>query len=123
MHTREEDQLKFEISFFEPVVERNPDNVECLRALAEDYTRVGRYEDGLRADLRLARLCPRDPAVLYNLACSLSLTGQVKRAMEVLSEAVALGYRDFDHMRRDPDLARVRDLPEFRDLVGSEDDG
>jgi Flp pilus assembly protein TadD len=122
MHTREEDQLRFEISFFEPVLERNPDNVECLKALAENYTRVGRYEDGLRADLHLARLCPGDPIVQYNLACSLSLTGQVARAMEVLSEAVTLGYRDFDHIRKDPDLSRVRELPAFRDLVECEDD-
>ncbi len=122
MHTSGDDQLEFEISFFEPVLERNPNNIECLKALAENYTRMGRYEDGLRADLQLARLCPGDSVVQYNLACSLSLTGQVGRAIEVLTEAVSLGYTDFDHMKRDPDLSKVRELPEFLDIVELDDD-
>jgi len=64
--------------------------------------------EGLEVDERLARLEPRNPLVLYNLACSYSLTNQVERGLEILKQAIALGYRDFKWLRRDPDLRRLR---------------
>ena len=69
------DSLDFEIAFFEGLVKKNPNYVEALVTLAEAYTVGGRYADGLKMDLRLARLCKNDPTVHYNLACSLALTG------------------------------------------------
>ena len=41
--------------------------------------------------------------------------------MHPLREAIAAGWRDFAHMQKDPDLAPLRDLPEFKALLpGSE---
>ena len=41
--------------------------------------RRSRFEDGLSVDRRLARLCPSDPLVHYNLACSFSLTEEFQK--------------------------------------------
>lgn len=40
-----------------------------------------------------------------------------KRALELLAQAVALGYDDFAHLRDDDDFANVRELPEFQAIV------
>ena len=98
----------FETSVLERVLERDPDNMEVLAALAETYTRMRRYRRGLELDKRLVAHDPRDPLFRYNLACSFSLTGDLDAAVESLRVAFELGYRDFEHLRHDADLRRLR---------------
>jgi len=45
---------------------------------------------------------------LYNLACARSQQGQTAGALEALSMAIVLGYKDLKHMETDGDLERVR---------------
>ena len=105
--------LDIEIGFLEGVVKRDRRNVEALQLLGDDYTQRGRYEEGLKIDRRLARLCPGDPLVQYNLACSFSLTAEHRKAANALRKAIQYGYRDFDHLRRDTDLAPLRKQPVY----------
>ena len=113
--TRQElKDLDFEISFMEGVARRDPQFIEALQILGDDYTRRGRYVEGLKVDERLAALCPEDAMVRYNLACSCALTGLPERAARELEQAIDLGYRDFNWMSRDPDLKALRADPLYR---------
>jgi hypothetical protein len=67
-------------------------------------------------DEQLSRLEPRNPLVFYNLACSYSLIGEVDLAATALDKALALGYRDFKWLAKDPDLRTLRKHPLFRDI-------
>jgi len=100
--------LDVQIGFIEGLVRRDPGYVDALQLLGDNYTRRGRYTEGLEVDERLARLEPRNPLVLYNLACSYSLTDQFESAVETLRKAIDCGYRDFNWLRRDPDLRKFR---------------
>lgn len=100
--------LDVEIGFIEGVVRRDPDYVDALQILGDDYTRRGRFADGLTVDEQLARLRPQDPTVLYNLACSYSLTDRIAEAFNALHRALAAGYNDFKWMAQDPDLEALR---------------
>ena len=113
---QEQRDLDIEINFLEGVLKRDRGYVEALQLLGDDYTRRGRYEEGLRVDRRLARLCPDDPLVYYNLACSFSLTGEYRKAANALRKAIHYGYRDFDHLRRDKDLVPLREQPIYAAL-------
>ena len=106
--------LDLEISFMEGVVRRDPTYVEALQILGDNYTKRGRFSEGLRIDERLARLRPDDSLVHYNLACSYSLTDQFDLAAEALEAAINLGYRDFEWMRKDPDLKKLRDQEGYK---------
>ena len=115
----ENDQKKschFEIHFLEGVVKRDRRYVEALQLLGDDYTRRGRFEEGLKVDCRLARLCPDDPLVHYNLACSFSLTAEYRKAANALRKALHYGYRDFDFLKTDPDLEPLRGQPIYAKL-------
>ncbi len=111
-----EDQEDFEIAFFERLIQGAPNFVEALAPLAELYTKKGRYEKGLQIDKRLARLRPGDAVVHYNLACSYALVGKKEEAFETLERAIRLGYDDFDHLKRDPDLKGLHEEPRFQAL-------
>jgi tetratricopeptide (TPR) repeat protein len=106
--------LDLEIAFMEGVTRRDPQYVEALQILGDNYTRRGRYDEGLKVDERLVELCPRDAMVHYNLACSCALTSQFERSAKELESAIDLGYRDFKWMTRDPDLKLLRADPVYR---------
>jgi len=90
-----------------------PSDLEVLRLLADDYTKAGRWQEGLDADLELARLHPDDPLVHYNLACSYSLLERLKESARTLTRAIHLGYREWTWLQKDPDLKNLRKSGEF----------
>lgn len=101
------------LTLLEGVAAAMPDDLDALRALADQYTEEGFHVEGLAVDLRLARLLPDDPLVHYNLACSLSLTGDLEASLRALQRAVKLGYADLKYLMKDKDLAALRKAAAF----------
>jgi tetratricopeptide (TPR) repeat protein len=115
--TRQEKRdLDIEIGFLEGVVRRDPEYLDALQVLADNYTRRGRFLDGMKLDEAMAKLRPSDPMVHYNLACSYSLTDRLDLSLSALERALALGYSDFKWLNDDPDLENVRQHPLFRKI-------
>jgi len=106
--------LDVQIEFMEGVVRRDPRYVEALQLLGDNYTKRGRYSEGLGVDEQLAQLEPDNPLVFYNLACSYSLTDQCERAAAALEKALELGYNDFKWLAKDPDLKQLRGHPRYQ---------
>jgi tetratricopeptide (TPR) repeat protein len=106
--TRPKEDLEFEIQFFEGVTHRDPDFIDALQILGDAYTKTGQWEKGLHVDKRLARLCPQNPLVFYNLACSYSVMSRLDEAFAALNKAVKLGYDDARWLTKDPDLENLR---------------
>ncbi len=108
--------LAIEIDFLEGIARRDPAYVDALQVLGDDYTRTGRFQEGLRIDLQLVQLRPGDPLSHYNLGCSYSLTNQLDAAYEALNRAIDCGFDDFRWLSRDPDLAAFRKHRLYRKL-------
>jgi tetratricopeptide (TPR) repeat protein len=108
--------LDQEIQFLEGLIRRDGNYTEALQILGDDYTRRGRYVEGLKIDERLCKLRPDDSLVHYNLACSYSLTEQLDLAIETLETALNLGYRDFKWMAQDPDLENLREHAAYKKI-------
>jgi tetratricopeptide (TPR) repeat protein len=106
--------LDVKISFLEGVAARDPNFVEALQILGDHYTQRGRFAESLKVDLQLSSLEPRNPLVFYNLACSYALNSEFDQAASSLDKALALGYRDFKWLARDPDLRQLRKHPLYR---------
>jgi Zn-dependent protease len=53
------------------------------------------------------------PHIAYNIACAHARAGRIGQALEWIKRAVDAGYSDFDSLEKDPDLAVLRDHPEF----------
>lgn len=107
---------RVEIGFLESIAARCPRDAEVMKALGDLYTRVGRVSDGLAIDLELVRLCACDPVVWYNLGCSHALSGEKDAAFGALTKAIELGYADVECLRKDGDLANLRDDARFEEL-------
>ena len=116
MSSREKQELDVEISFLEGLAKRDPEYIEALQLLGDDYTKRGRFPEGLAVDEHLSRLLPEDSMVFYNLACSFSLTDRVDDSITALKKAVQLGYDDSKWMDEDPDLNKIRSDPRFEQI-------
>jgi hypothetical protein len=110
---REIRDLDIEISFLEGVVRRDPGFVEALQVLGDGYTKRGKFDAGLNVDEQLQKLRPKDPLVLYNLACSYALTKRHEQACQTLVQSIDCGYSDFKWLMKDPDLESLREHPAF----------
>lgn len=113
----EREYLAFLIDYSLGILRTRPAQLEALHCAANALTALGYYQDGLNCDKQLLGLCGDDPLVVYNYACSLSLTGQLDEALIWLRKAITLGYRDGAHMKEDPDLAALRDNKRFAALL------
>jgi len=61
----------------------------------------------------LLDLNPKNPLVLYNLACTESLLKNCDEAFELLQAAIESGYHNLAHLSTDPDLENLRKVPFF----------
>ncbi len=113
----DQNQLDFEIEFFDGILSRYPNFVDVLRVQGNNLTLKGRYLEGLQIDKRLVQLRPEDPLAHYNLACSFALLNRTDHAIDNLRRAVELGYRDFRYLREDRDLDSIRQDPRFRAIL------
>lgn len=114
---RLEEDLDFEISFYEDLVKDKPDFVDALILLGDAYTKKGMDQKALDVDLRLSSLCPKDPTIHYNLACDYSVLKDADKCFEALEKAIKFGYRDFRYMEKDPDLAYFRQDARYKELI------
>lgn len=104
----------FEINFYEKIIGYAPDFIEALACLGELYTRQGLFEKGLAMDERLVRLRPEDAVCAYNLACSYALLNNIPASRRTMVRAIELGYDEWDHLRKDTDLANLLADSEFQ---------
>ena len=60
---------------------------------------------------------PKNPHLYYNLACYYSLIHQEKESLQALQKSFQLGYKSRGDVQSDPDLANLRQTPEFQQWV------
>ncbi|GIL82008.1 hypothetical protein Vretimale_1567 [Volvox reticuliferus] len=58
----------------------------------------------------------------YNIACCYSMLDQVEEALKSLDAAMSSGFDNFDQIRRDKNLAKVRASPKFQQLIDKYDE-
>lgn len=114
---KKQSDMDFEIRFFESILKESPYFIEALIALGDRYTKRGDYHKGLAVDERLLKLRSQDPAILYNLACSYSLVGDIDRSLEAVKKAVDYGYNHFKYLMEDGDLKNLRQDERFKEMI------
>ena len=60
---------------------------------------------------------PDSPDLLYNVACLYALEGNRKEAIRTLKSSIEHGFQNFDLLKNDPDLEKLRSDPEFKKLL------
>lgn len=85
--------------------------------MSNAYLKGQKYEEAKKTLDTLKTRVPESPHLYYNLACYYSLTHQEAASLEALQESFRLGYKNHKDAQTDPDLANLRQTPEFQQWV------
>jgi non-specific serine/threonine protein kinase len=105
------------IGALEQQLELVPEDARARILLAGLYAWFRRENDAIRQLQRAIALRPNDSSTLYNAACVYGLLAKKEDALAALKKAGEAGYGNWDWVVRDPDLACLRDDPEFQRLM------
>jgi serine/threonine protein kinase/Tfp pilus assembly protein PilF len=101
-------------------VELVPEDVRARILMAANHA-FFHDEAGATREMQIAvALRPNDSNILYNAACVYGLFGRKADSLAMLRKAREAGYHNLDWIARDPDLACLREEPEFHRLIGRE---
>ena len=93
-----------------------PEDARARILLGGDYARLRRVEDSMRETNLAMTLRANEASILYNAACTYCCLQKRSEALEALQKAWDAGFKDSIWARRDPDLALLREDPEFNRL-------
>ena len=106
------------IEQFERALKIDPRMAKTHMNIAIAYYHTGKLERALYHFRETLRNDPDyDPIVNYNIACVLSLEGNVTASLDELENAIARGYANWDQILSDPDLENARWSPRFDTIL------
>ena len=79
---------------------------------------AGEYAEAADRGRELVEAYPQYAGLLYNLACCESLAGRTADALDHLARAIDRSETSRSYAKEDSDLDRIRDTPEFKELIG-----
>jgi len=97
-------------------VERYPSQPGVLHWYAH-ATWSQSWQDAEKLLHAILPLEPMDADLLYDLACTRSLAGDVTASAARLREAIEAGYRAWPHIETDPDLRTLRENRRFAEVM------
>ncbi|PWT87898.1 MAG: protein kinase, partial [Acidobacteria bacterium] len=99
-------------------LESVPDDARARMLLATYHARHGKEKEAIHEAESAIWLRPRDKHILYNAACAFGVLKRNSESLNYLRQALESGgYPFMDWLLRDPDLANIRNEPEFQELV------
>ena len=96
-----------------------PNEARAHILLATSYAWLDARSEAIAEGERAAEISPTDPVMMYNLACLFSLLNEQDKAVHWLSQSIHYGRRDFEWMKRDPELENIRNHPGYQALLRS----
>jgi adenylate cyclase len=105
------------IEVVERRLEWHPDDVRALHLGAASLILTGQIDRADRWLKRALEIDPKDPIVLYNVACNYSMLGRFEQSLDALEKAIESGTVSADWMRNDKDLEGLRGHPRYEALL------
>jgi TolB-like protein/Flp pilus assembly protein TadD len=101
-------------------LEMVPEDTRARILLSTNYAHFGKVDAAVREAQRALALRPNDTNILYNAACTYAVVCKKNDALALLKRLKEMHFPEFEWAARDPDLASLRDEPEFLALIGKE---
>ncbi len=112
-----ERKLRKAIAEFEKALSLQPGFIAAQNNLAMAYAADRQYDQALAAFKKLIELDPNDASNYYNMAVLYALQNNVPDSIAWLKLAVNKGYRNWELIKTDKDLANIRNSEDYQQLV------
>ncbi|RME81405.1 MAG: tetratricopeptide repeat protein, partial [Planctomycetota bacterium] len=104
------------IKEFSKVLQLTPKNATAYFYRGNSYLSLNQYGEAIQDYKKAIALNPSFSSAYYNIACAYARQNQKKKALEWLTKAIHHGFKDLEHMKKDPDLDSLRNEKEFKKL-------
>jgi len=105
------------IAIAERHLQVHPEDARALYLSASGSAALGDHDRARKMADRALAIRPEDPLSLYHVACVFALMGSAEAAVEFLEKAGVRGFRHAAWVEQDCDLASLRGMPRFVDLL------
>lgn len=105
------------LKVYEKYLSQHPDDARAHMYFATDLVQIGKIDQAKSEAKKALELSPGDPLMLYNAACFYAQLGEKRLAIDSLKNAIAIGYAEFEWLKRDTDLESIRNEPEFVEMI------
>ena len=102
---------------YRKALELNPSSIEALFCLGNICLETGRVGEARAFYQNAYDNGGNSPDLQYNLACVEALARDYPKSLQHLDEALRLGYRNLEALTRNAELAGLRQLPSFSQLL------
>src|SRR5262249_3282147 len=103
---------------FAAIVAANPYDGASWRGYGRTLHPQKRYDEAIAAWKKALEIGWAPAETSYDIACAESLAGRSDAAIDWIAKALDLGFAEEDLLRNDTDLAPIRSLPRFKEVVG-----
>ncbi len=105
------------VASYEKAVLIEPENVQALNRLAVVYSGWEENEKALDAMMRILKAQPGIVSMYYNIACMYAKQDMVNESIGWLKLAIKKGFHDWDLIKKDPDLANIRNTSYINEFM------
>jgi tetratricopeptide (TPR) repeat protein len=110
-------EISTAITEFEKALALQPKFVAAQNNLAMAYAADRKYDQALTAFKKLIELDPNDASNYYNIAVLYALQNNASDSIAWLKKAIDRGYRNWELVKTDKDLANIRNSEEYKQLI------
>ncbi len=118
---RQKEQYKPALAAYSRALAEKPTDVSILMGMAWCYKRIDQLSRSIAAMQQAYRAAPREPIVLYNLACYFALAGKKSQSLSWLGRALRMEKSLSRLISDESDFDRLRDDPDFQFIAGTHD--
>jgi tetratricopeptide (TPR) repeat protein len=94
-----------------------PKCIQAMNGLVLVYTNLQEYTKALDVLQGMKQIQPGNPEVYYNIACIYAKQNMSDKSIEWLKQSIEKGFHDWDLIKRDPDLASIRNTTFINELI------
>ncbi|MGD0820762.1 MAG: tetratricopeptide repeat protein [Desulfomonilia bacterium] len=102
---------------YQKAISIQPEYMKAMSGLVLIYSKFQKYDQALDVLKNMQRIQPGNPEVYYNIACIYAKQNMTDKSIEWLKQSIEKGFNNWGLIKRDPDLANIRNTSYFIELI------
>ena len=105
---RQQGEYDEAIAQYQKAVSLQPKLIKAMYGLVLTYTSKKEYSKSVDELQNIRQLQPDNPEIYYNIACMYAKQNMADESIVWLKRSIDKGFHDWDLLKKDPDLANIR---------------
>jgi tetratricopeptide (TPR) repeat protein len=91
--------------------------IKAMYGLVLSYSSLQDYSKAIAELQNIRRLQPDNPEIYYNISCMYAKQNRPGESVAWLKQSIDKGFHDWDLLKKDPDLANIRNTAFVNELI------